>query len=111
MMEDKTVRDSLRIYIDTKCITRDCKLKDEEEDVYKIDPEEFEKPVYKETDLDSDRVKKIITGYNKDHIVNPLSQLEGFKNRYSIPYCFTYTIKQKMHKAVLYVGGEICNNI
>jgi len=110
MIEDKTVRDSLRMYIDTKTITRDCQLKEEEnEDGIKLEEEEFEKPVYKDSDLDLARVKQIITDYNKDNFTNPLTILDGFKNRYLIPVSFTYTIKEKMHKAVTYVGGKICN--
>jgi len=109
MIQDKTVRDSLRMYIDTKTITRDCQLKDgEDRHEIKIDEEEFEKPVYKESDLDQERVKQIITDYNRDCLMNPLGILDGFKNRFNIPVCFTYTSKEKLHKAVAYVGGKIC---
>jgi hypothetical protein len=111
MIQDKTVRDSLRMYIDTKTITRDCQLKDgEDKDEIKIDEEEFEKPVYKESDLDQDRVKQIITEYNRETLMNPLGILDAFRNRFNIPVCFTYTIKEKLHKAVAYVGGKICKN-
>ena len=109
MIQDKTVRDSLRMYIDTKTITRDCQLKDEgNEDEIKIGEEEFEKPVYKESDLDQSRVRQIITDYNRDCLTNPLGILDAFRNRFNIPVCFTYTIKEKLHKAVAYVGGKIC---
>lgn len=109
MISDKTVRDSLRMYIDTKTITRDCQLKEEyNEDDINIDLEAYEKPVYKDGDLDSNRVKQIITDYNKDNFTNPLILLDGFKNRFEIPVSFTYTIKEKLHKAVAYVGGKIC---
>lgn len=108
MVEDKTVRDSMRIYIDTKSITRDCKLKERDEDQIQIDEVPFEKPVYNETDDNYVRVKNIIDEYNKNKLENPLSQLDSFRNKYNIPFCFTYTIKEKIHKAVLYVGGEIC---
>jgi|LauGreDrversion4_2_1035121.scaffolds.fasta_scaffold290641_1 hypothetical protein len=105
MVEDKTVRDSMRIYIDTKTITRDCKLKDPQTT---FDDEILPKPTYRDEDLDKERVKQIITNYTKDVKTNPLSLLDSFRNKYNLPFCFTYTIKEKMHKAVLYVGGEIC---
>ncbi len=111
MVEDKSLRDSMRIYIDTKSITRDCKLKelkDTESSSTFLDEEIFSKPTYKDEDLDKDRVKQIITEYTKDVKNNPLSLLDSFRNKYNLPFCFTYTIKEKMHKAVLYVGGEIC---
>ena len=109
MVLDKTVRDSIRIYIDTKTITRDCKLKNEDDDeMIKLTDEEFEKLIYKEEDNDINRVKQYITGFNRNILENPLAMLDSFRNKYHVPFCFTYTIKEKMHKAVLYVGGEIC---
>lgn len=110
MVVDKTLRDSMRIYIDTKTITRDCKLnnKNLNDDELDLERQTINKPIYKDTDLDYNRVKKIITNYSSDIRKNPLSILDSFRNKYEIPFCFTYTIKHKMHKAVLYVGGEIC---
>jgi hypothetical protein len=108
MLQDKTVRDSFRIYIDTKSINRDCKIKDESSQDISLDASEFQKPQYRDEDLDYTRVKGIIQEYNKNILNNPLAQLDSFRNKYKVPFCFTYTIKEKMHKAVLYVGGEIC---
>jgi hypothetical protein len=107
LIEDKTIRDTVRIYIDTKSITRDYKLKERnEEDA--IIKSELERPIFQETDLDYNRVHGIIESYNKKY-ENPLSLLDAFRNKYNVPFSFTYTIKHKMHKAVLYIGGEICN--
>lgn len=109
MLEDKVLKDTMRMYIDTKSITRDCFLKKKDEDIYAIKEEdETKKLQFKQSDTDHLRVKAIIDEYNKNTRTNPICMLDSFRNKHNIPFSFTYTEKNKMHKAVVYVGGEIC---